>query len=64
LESQIADVSVGTGGRPGGDLVEQHNWLASFPITSSYHLDADGLGLALVTMVAVVFFCTALAAWR
>jgi NADH-quinone oxidoreductase subunit M len=64
LESQIADVSVGTGGRPGGDLVEQHNWLTSFPIASSYHLDADGLGLALVTMVTVVFFCTALAAWR
>jgi NADH-quinone oxidoreductase subunit M len=67
VESQIADVSLGTGsggGRPGGDLVEQHSWLSSFPITSAYHLDADGLALALVLLVAVVFFCAALAAWR
>ena len=64
VESQVADVALGTGGRPGGDLVEQHSWLAAFPITSSYHLDADGLGLAVILLTAVVFFCAMLAAWR
>jgi NADH-quinone oxidoreductase subunit M len=64
VESQIADVSLGTGGLPGGDLVEQHGWLQSFPITSSYHLDADGLALSVIMLLGVVFFCAALAAWR
>jgi NADH-quinone oxidoreductase subunit M len=64
LESQIMDVAVGTGGRPAGDLTEQHSWLANFPLTSTYHFDADSLALAVITMVALVFFSVALAAWH
>jgi NADH-quinone oxidoreductase subunit M len=64
IESQIMETALGTAGRPGGDITEQHDWLKSFPIASTYHLDADALGLALAVMVAAVFFCAALAAWR
>ncbi|MGO8686814.1 MAG: complex I subunit 4 family protein [Candidatus Dormibacteria bacterium] len=64
LESQIADVALGSGGFPGGDLVERHQWILNFPIQASYHLDLDGMGVALVTLFGVVFFCAALAAWR
>ena len=46
LESQIADVAVGTGARPAGDLAERHNWLSSFPLASTYYLAADALALA------------------
>ena len=52
------------GGAPGGELLEQHSWLSSFPFPSTYHLDADGLGLGLLLLVSVVFFCASLAAWR
>ena len=64
LESQVADVALGTGGIPNGDLVERHQWILSFPLSASYHLDLDSLGIALVTLFGVVFFCVALAAWR
>ena len=64
VETQVSDAAGGTGGIPGGDLVEQHSWLSSFPIVSSYHLDADGVALSVILVVSVVFFCAALAAWR
>ena len=64
VETQVSDAAGGTGGIPGGDLVEQHSWLSSFPIASSYHLDADGMALSVIVVVSVVFFCAALAAWR
>jgi NADH-quinone oxidoreductase subunit M len=59
-----AGTAPGVPGIPGGDLKEQHGWLTSFPITSTYHLDADGLALAVILMVSVVFFCVSLAAWH
>jgi NADH-quinone oxidoreductase subunit M len=64
VETQVPNAAGGTGGIPGGDLVEQHSWLSSFPIASSYHLDADGVALSVIVVVSVVFFCAALAAWR
>ena len=64
VETQVPNAAGGTGGIPGGDLVEQHSWLSSFPIASSYHLDADGVALSVILVVSVVFFCAALAAWR
>ena len=64
VETQVSEAAAGTGGIPGGDLLEEHNWLSSFPITSSYHLDVDGMALAVILVVSVVFFCAALAAWR
>lgn len=64
VETQAANAAIGTGGRPGGELVEQRRWLASFPISASYHLDADGLSLGLILLTAVVFFCVAIAVWR
>jgi NADH-quinone oxidoreductase subunit M len=64
VETQVSDASVGTGGIPGGDLYERHVWISSFPINSTYHLDADAVGLAVILVVSVVFFCAALAAWR
>jgi NADH-quinone oxidoreductase subunit M len=64
VETQVPNAAGGTGGIPGGDLVEQHSWLSSFPIASSYHLDADGMALSVIVVVSVVFFCAALAAWR
>ena len=68
VETQASKALVGSGttaaGVPGGDLHEQHGWLTSFPITSTYHLDADALALAVILMVSVVFFCASLAAWH
>jgi NADH-quinone oxidoreductase subunit M len=64
VETQVTVAAAGVGGIPGGDLVEQHDWLSSFPITSTYHLDVDGLALSVISVVSVVFFCAALAAWR
>ena len=64
VETQVSEAAAGTGGIPGGDLLEEHNWLSSFPITSSYHLDVDGMALSVILVVSVVFFCAALAAWR
>ena len=64
VETQVYEAAAGTGGNPGGDLLEEHNWLSSFPITSSYHLDVDGMALSVILVVSVVFFCAALAAWR
>ncbi|MGA8014736.1 MAG: proton-conducting transporter membrane subunit [Candidatus Dormiibacterota bacterium] len=65
VQTQAADAAAQSGGGvPGGELVEQHNWLTSFPFTSGYHLDADGLALALALLGGVVFFCAALACWR
>jgi NADH-quinone oxidoreductase subunit M len=65
LQTQAANASAQLGGgTPGGELVEDHGWLTSFPFSVSYHLDADGLGLALALLGGVVFFCAALAAWR
>ena len=63
VQSQAANAALGTGGRPGGDLLEQYNWLTAFPITSTYHLDADGISLALILVTVVVFFCASLAVW-
>jgi NADH-quinone oxidoreductase subunit M len=64
VETQVSDAAGGTGGIPGGDLFEQHGWLSSFPIASTYHLDADAVALSVILVVSVVFFCATLAAWR
>jgi NADH-quinone oxidoreductase subunit M len=66
VETQASEATggVSTGGIPGGDLYEQHSWLSSFPITATYHLDADAVALSVILVVTVVFFCAALAAWH
>jgi NADH:ubiquinone oxidoreductase subunit 4 (subunit M) len=64
VETQVSVAAGGTGGIPGGDLFEQHGWLSSFPIASTYHLDADAVALSVILVVSVVFFCATLAAWR
>ena len=64
VETQVSQAAAGTGGIPGGDLFEQHGWLSSFPIASTYHLDVDGMALSVILAVSIVFFCAALAAWR
>ena len=64
VETQASNAAIGLGGRPGGELMEQRRWLASFPISASYHLDADGLSLGLILLTTVVFFCVAVAVWR
>ncbi|MGD1053642.1 MAG: proton-conducting transporter membrane subunit [Candidatus Dormibacteria bacterium] len=66
VESQTFEALGGTStaGVPGGDLFEQHSWLSSFPITATYHLDADAMALSVIVVVSVVFFCAALASWR
>jgi NADH-quinone oxidoreductase subunit M len=63
--TMAADASTGgTGGQPGGGLLEQHGWLKAFPFSASYYFDNDGVTLALALLGGVVFFCAALAAWR
>lgn len=64
IQTQANQAELGTGGRLGGELVEQHRWLDSFPITADYHLDADGIALPLLVMTTVVFFCVALTGLR
>lgn len=64
VQTQANQAEVGTGGRPGAELSENHGWIVSFAVRSSYHLDADGVALALLLVSTVIFFCASMAAFR
>src|SRR5205807_2562680 len=43
---------------------EQHGWLTSLPVQSSYHLGVDGISLPLLLLSTLLFVIAMLASWR
>ena len=43
---------------------EQHQWLSSLPVQSTYHLGVDGISLPLLLLSTLLFVVAMLASWR